>query len=263
MKIETKQVTVTPDMAKNWLAKYNKRNRSVRDTAVENYAEDMKAGRWRFTHQGIAFYTDGCIADGQHRLMAVVKANVPVKFLVTNGLPVETGAILDQHARRQLHDAMVIGGLASWSNRNIIAISRFLMSEMGSNTKPRSVSEIAVFLNKYKDVLQQVDRLVISKKRHVTHSGILACYVCALFAGEPAEKIKRFADIMFSGESMGPPENAPIRLREHLMMNPQAWVGHGRVETCKRTMRAIKAFVDGQSLGKLVLPGEFYYPIPR
>lgn len=263
MKIETKQVTVTPEMAKNWLAKFNKRNRHVRDSAVDNYADDMKSGNWKFTHQGIAFYADGCLADGQHRLMAVVKANVPVKFLVTNGLPKETGAMLDQHARRQLHDAMVIGGLADWSNRNIVAICRFLMSDMGAMTKPRSVSEISAFLNKYKDVLQQVDRLVISKKRHVTHSGILACYVCALLAGEPVEKIKRFAEIMFSGESIGPTENAPIRLREYLMMNPQAWVGQGRVETCKRTMRAIKAFCDGQSLSKLVMPSEFFYPIPR
>lgn len=263
MKIETKTVLVTPEMATNWLKKYNKRNRHVRDSSVASYANDMRQGKWSFTHQGIAFYADGVLADGQHRLMAVARAGVPVKFLVTHGLPVEAGAAVDQHVRRQLHDALSIGGLAPWANRNIVAIARFLLSHMGSDSKPRAVSQLAEYLNKYQELLQAVDRLVISKKRHVTHSGILACYVCALHAGESPETIKRFADIMFSGESNGPTENAPIRLREYLMMNPGAWVGMGRVETCKRAMRAIKAFSDKQPLGKLVMPAELIYPIPE
>jgi hypothetical protein len=263
MKIETKQITVTPAMAKNWLSKFNNRNRNVRQSAVDNYATDMAAGKWHMTHQGIAFYADGVLADGQHRLLAVVKANVPVKFLVTNGLPQDSGAALDQHARRQLHDAMVIGGLAPWVNRNIVAIARFLMSDLGANTKPRSVSEVADYLNRHQVILQKVDRLVLAKKRHVTHSGVLACYVCALLAGEPDEKLKRFADIMFNGEASGPTENAPIKLRDYLMTTPTAWVGQSRVETCKRAMRTIKAFCHGQPLSKLVLPGEFMYPIPE
>lgn len=263
MKIETKQVLVTPDMAKNWIKKYNTRNRHVRDAAVQSYANDMRSGKWAFTHQGIAFYSDGSLADGQHRLLAVVRANTPVKFLVTSGLPLEAGANVDQHARRQLHDALQIGGLIPWADRNIVAIARFLMSKMGSVTKPRNVNEVAVFLEKYKDTLLKVEEITNNKKRHVTHSGILACYVCALVAGVPEEKITRFAEIMYSGESNGPTENAPIRLREYLMMNPQSWSGMGRVETCLRAMRAIKAFVDGQPISKIVMPSDFIYPIPE
>ena len=263
MKIETKQVQVTPDMARAWLKKYNKNNRHVRDDAVSAYAQDMAEGHWEFTHQGIAFYEDGVLADGQHRLMAVVKANVPIKFLVTSGLPLNAGARVDQHAKRQAHDALKIGNIAAWSNRNIVAVARFLMANMGQETKPRSVSQIGDFINRYKDALEAVDQIVKLKKRHVTHSGIMACYVCALLAGESKEKLMRFAEIMYTGESLGPHENAPIRLREYLLMNPQSWNGQARAETCKRTMRAIKAFVDGQALSKLVMPNEFFYPVPR
>lgn len=264
MKIETKVVNVTPEMAKTWLAKFNKRNRHQRADTISAYAEDMKNGSWEFTHQGIAFYEDGVLADGQHRLMAVVKSGATVRFLVTSGLPKGAGARLDQHIRRQAHDALQIGNITPWANRNITAVARFILSQMGSVTIPRSVSEIGAFMNKHQNALQLVETIVVNKKRHVTHSGIVACYVCALLAGESPEKIKRFADIMYSGESNGAIENAPIRLREYLIMNPQiAWVGQGRIETCKRAMRAIKAFCDGQSLGKLVMPQEFIYPIPE
>lgn len=263
MKIETKTLTVTPEMAKNWLAKYNNRNRNVRPAAVDIYAKDMKSGNWAFTHQGIAFYENGVLADGQHRLLAVVKANIPVKFLVTNGLPIEVGAAVDQHVRRQAHDALQISGLAPWANRNITAIARFVMSDMGQETKPRGINHIAEFLHKYKSLFETVDRTVISKKRHVTHSGILAVYFCALHSGVSVDVIRRFSKVMYSGEAEGPSENSAIRLREYLMMNPQSWVGQARVETCKRAMRALKAFEEKQPLGKIVMPVDFIYPVPR
>ena len=250
-------------MAKSWLGKYNKRNRHVRDGAIKNYADDMKEGRWELTHQGIAFYEDGVLADGQHRLMAVVRANCDVPFMVTHGLPKKSGAVLDQHSKRQAHDAIAIGGLAEGTNRNIVAIARFLMSNMGTTTKPKSVHDIAGFIKKYYEVLHKVDRMVISKKRQVTHAGILSVYVCALLAGESEEKIARFSKVMYTGEPAGPHENAAIRLREYLLMTPNAWVGSIRAETCKRAMRALQAFIKEQPLGRLAAPAEFIYAVPE
>lgn len=263
MKITTKVVNVSPVMAKNWLDKFNTRNRNLRDNAIKNFAEDMKSGRWTLTHQGIAFYDDGVLADGQHRLLAVVKANVEVPFIVTHGLPKEAGAVLDQHSKRQAHDAIAISGLAKGVNQNIVAITRFLMSRLGVDTKPKSVHKIAEFVNRHHEVLTKIDRLVLSKKRQVTPSGVLAVYVCALLAGEPEEKIARFARVMFTGEPAGAHENSAIRLREYLLMTPNAWVGMSRVETCKRAMRAIHSFVRETPMARLTLPSDFIYPIPE
>jgi hypothetical protein len=105
--------------------------------------------------------------------------------------------------------------------------------------------------------------MVISKKRQVTHAGILSVYVCALLAGEPEEKIARFSRVMYTGEPAGPHENAAIRLREYLLMTPNAWVGSIRAETCKRAMRALQAFIKEQPLGRLAVPSEFIYAVPE
>lgn len=83
MAMETKVVTVTPELAREWLEKNMERNRPVMKGTVHGYARLMKAGGWNLTHQGIAFDEDGKLMDGQHRLHAVVEANVPVQMNVT------------------------------------------------------------------------------------------------------------------------------------------------------------------------------------
>jgi hypothetical protein len=82
----TKYVDVTPDMAARWL-KVNFRNRPVSDDTVRAYALDMINGTWTATHQGIAFNDRDELIDGQHRLLAVVKAGKTVRMMVTFGLP--------------------------------------------------------------------------------------------------------------------------------------------------------------------------------
>ena len=69
---------VTPSQAANWL-EGNTHNRPVTQAHVERLAAEMSAGRWRLTHQGIAFSTRGVLLDGQHRLArtSCVKDAVP------------------------------------------------------------------------------------------------------------------------------------------------------------------------------------------
>jgi hypothetical protein len=47
---------------------------------VRDFAEAMRRGDWRLTHQGIAFDASGALVDGQHRLAAIVEADVPVEI---------------------------------------------------------------------------------------------------------------------------------------------------------------------------------------
>ena len=96
MKLEI--IKVTPDKAKKWLAKNHPHNRSVSWNRVEAFVNDMVAGNWRLTHQGIAFDGDGYLIDGQHRLHAVVNSGKAIEMaVVTNETagfhdPIDRGA---------------------------------------------------------------------------------------------------------------------------------------------------------------------------
>jgi len=84
--IKTSTVLITPDLAAMWLKTSNKANRSIGERHVDKLANDMISGKWRTTHQGIAFYEDGVLADGQHRLAAIIKSGIAQQMLVVTGL---------------------------------------------------------------------------------------------------------------------------------------------------------------------------------
>lgn len=83
--VRSQWMDVTPEMAARWL-KNNFRNRPMSEHVIKAYATDMKNGVWHPTHQGIAFNDADALIDGQHRLMAIVRAKVTVRMMVTFGL---------------------------------------------------------------------------------------------------------------------------------------------------------------------------------
>lgn len=74
-------IVVTPEMAKEFL-KVNTCNRTIKKSIVRMYARDMKDGLWKLGGQGISISRSGRLLDGQHRLNAVIVADVPVTMLV-------------------------------------------------------------------------------------------------------------------------------------------------------------------------------------
>ncbi len=109
--MENKVMVVTPASAKEWLEHTNGKNRLLSKQYVSYLAQEMEAGNWRLTHQGIAFDSQGNLVDGQHRLAAIVKANKSVEMLVTTGLPDGRFPIIDRGVVRSVS---VVTNLPSW-----------------------------------------------------------------------------------------------------------------------------------------------------
>lgn len=262
-KMHTEIMTVSPALAKSWLTK-NNNNRSLREDIAHRYAKDMAEGRWVPSHQGIAFYDDGTLADGQHRLIAITIYNKAIRIPVTTNLPRAAAEMIDQHTPRMAHDAIRIAGGESWISKDIVALARVLLSKMGTNTHTRSVTEINAFIRKYDNSLQFAQSLAPQKRRNLTTATITANYVCADLAGVPRDTLTRFGEIMIHGEIAGPHENAAIRLREYLLqVGSAAWIGSARIETAKKVQRAINLFAEGKAITKLVMPEQLTYPVPE
>lgn len=125
--MRSEEVVVTPEIARTWLATMA-RNRRPRRAVVARYAEDIRAGRWRRTHQGLAFNTEGCLIDGQHRLLAVIAAGSSVRMLVTWGVEEHAMDGIDVGAGRDGRDVAVIVGAtdhpvqATWTRSILVAL---------------------------------------------------------------------------------------------------------------------------------------------
>lgn len=103
--MNTKVETITPSMAAEWLKK-NTLNRRVRTSLVNYYANEMKNENWKLTNQGIAFTKCGKLADGQHRLMAVVQSGITVQMNVTRDMDSDAMGYIDGGSKRTSADYM-------------------------------------------------------------------------------------------------------------------------------------------------------------
>jgi hypothetical protein len=101
--------TITPKKAAEYLDR-NTGNRPLAKRTVREFAQAMRRGEWRVTHQGIAFDTAGALVDGQHRLAAIVEAEVPVELTVFTEVPVGAFDVLDTGKRRNAADVLAIEG---------------------------------------------------------------------------------------------------------------------------------------------------------
>lgn len=107
--ITTEIVTITPDLALEWLSR-NTHNRSLREVRAQHLADAIRRGEWMLNGDAIRFAEDGTLLDGQHRLWAIAEAEIPVQSVVIHGLPRETQDTIDHGARRSLRDVFTLRG---------------------------------------------------------------------------------------------------------------------------------------------------------
>lgn len=117
--------TITPDVAKQLLEK-NTCNRSVNEDNLNSIIADMKKGNFHLTGESIKIAKDGTLLDGQHRLMALVKAGITIKIPVVRGLENDAFKWMDIGRKRQASDVLQIEGYKNATR--IAAMSKFIIN---------------------------------------------------------------------------------------------------------------------------------------
>lgn len=109
----TKHTSVSPEEARLWLDTKNSRNRPVSENAVAKYTQQIKEGNWLDNGQAIIFGESGQLLNGQHRLMAIIRANKTVPMTITWGVPDKAFDTIDDANSRSLADVLHIKGESS------------------------------------------------------------------------------------------------------------------------------------------------------
>jgi hypothetical protein len=84
---------INPEIAKKLLLKV--RNRQVYPRHVDYLSELMKNGSWKQNGETIKFDKNGFLIDGQHRLLAIIKANCSYEIGVVENLEDEALMYID------------------------------------------------------------------------------------------------------------------------------------------------------------------------
>ncbi|HEU02499.1 hypothetical protein LCGC14_0273880 [marine sediment metagenome] len=134
--ITTEVVTITPTMAKKWLAETNyEENRNISRGRVDYYARQIRDGRWALNGETIIFDTEGGLLNGQHRLEAIIKAKKSAVVLVVRGVKESAFSTMDQGYNRNAGQVMGMKGLKNASLRAAICRALFIWEVSGGRLK--------------------------------------------------------------------------------------------------------------------------------
>jgi hypothetical protein len=146
------QITeVTPAIAAEWLTA-NTRNRHQRRNVVMAYAADMSDGYWQFNGDTIKFASDGSLLDGQHRLRAIIEADVTIPLLVVRGLAASVQETVDGGAKRIFADVLKLRGEINATNLAAV-VRRVTLWEAGARRSEKNIqatnAQMSATLEKY------------------------------------------------------------------------------------------------------------------
>jgi hypothetical protein len=250
---------ITPDMALNWLEKVNTNNRPVVDAHVHRLARDMKEGRWILTHEGIAFSPDGVLLDGQHRLWAIVEAEVPIELHVWFNVTRDALMAIDSGKPRSLADILHLGGGLGRVTLKDLAVLRTMLGGM-SGPKALSPSEAAEAMARHgRAIAFAVGAL--SNVRYISNAPTRAVMARAYYSVD-RDRLAEFGRMLASGIVPDTRCTSVILLRQYLQSN----VGVSHVERRERyakTQRALAAYLAGEPITRLYAANEDVFLLPE
>jgi hypothetical protein len=210
----------------------NVHNRRVRDRVVKVYARDMREGRWKFTHQGIAFDEDGTLIDGQHRLWAIVEADVTIPMVIYEGLSKDAQMVIDTHVIRDTVDCLDLSDEFGTVTVLEVQILRRLLcgvSERGHGAIKLSRMEEAEEFRRHREAIQFAIAQFPQRRRRITSAAVYAVIARASYQKGDHYKplstkiyaygslLNRFCYVLYSSEQQRARERPIIALRDKLL----------------------------------------------
>jgi hypothetical protein len=255
---------ITPSMAARWL-EGNTHNRPITQGHVERLAREMKAGRWRMTHQGIAFSPNGRLLDGQHRLWAVVMADVTVPMRVFFNEPGENIECFDGGLVRSAAHRMSLGQRFGQDiDHKHLAAMRCMVR--GLDPKQRlAYGEEAELLAKHMDaVCFALKQLTMTERARGVATAVTRAVVARAWYSIDHDRLAHFCRVLKSGLATGPGDEPIILLRDYLVASDKGGNALAVVrEQYGKTERALKAYLLGESLGRLYAAAAELFPLPE
>lgn len=252
-KLKTVMTFVTPQMAAGWLADNNEGNRNVRRGEVELLKRQMLDGGYEPTHQGIGFYEDGTIADGQHRLIAISESGVGVWINVTTGLSRSAVHKIDRGIGRTSLDSLHFLGMRSDNKR--VAVCQCMIYQLRAEQTGRerweiekaTSEEFARYYQAFSDAIEFAMDFGVGSR----YPAPLKAAVATAWYSEDRQRLGEFMMVIDSGEMFGDEDRAAIRLRDYLKDKRYGQGSTARNDLFLRCCGALRYFLAGKNLSKL------------
>ena len=196
--LEMAVVTITPDVAAEWLEGHVN-FRKMNDRKVDQFAAEMAAGNWRLDGAAIRFNKGGDLLDGQHRLMACVTAGVSFTTVVIKGVDESTLPTMDTGTPRKLSDFLAYKNVPNAVQVQAVVSLGWRYEHPTPSGAPRmikgTVDEMLAWHDEAPDVqwaVRQANRA--SKSCRCRATALAVSLMAARKLGWPIEALEPFVD---------------------------------------------------------------------
>jgi hypothetical protein len=193
-------VLITPDLARK-LLKRNQTNRKLRDYHVKRLYRMIVGDRWYFNGDSIKIDHEGNLQDGQHRLTAIIEANIPVRCLLVTGIERRAFATIDtMRMPRSFGDVIHLKGGTKYSAQIGTALAwliRYDRKMLAQHFLPENKIEHDEIERKFADcpkIEEAVERAMAAKK--IVSPAMLGCTYYILTRAHQYELADRMIDTM-------------------------------------------------------------------
>lgn len=256
--MNVREETISPKRAREYLDKHwvKEHQRTPSPSTVEDYARTMRAGQWMLTHQGIAIDDKGELIDGVQRLLAIERAGVPVRLLVTRGVvsngasskgglyaidAIDRGRPRDVGQQLQLRHGYTNGNLVAASTWTIVAIACHSVGiDKGRATTAKALHVLDLFGSEIKHCVEHRPSLPGLRNGSVLGTFALAMRIY------PAD-VKGAFERFVTGEGLlrGDPM---FTLRNFFLSAPKGTTGSSQIDRARATAQALQKAVHKEPL---------------
>lgn len=256
-------VSVGPELAAAMLATNRDDNRNKRPTVHGRYANDMRQGLWRLTHQGVAFDRQGHLCDGQHRLSACVQAGAEFETLVFFGVgDGDEMGVLDTGANRSASDASAYI-LGTRTGHKVLATLRSFLTGGSGQMVTYSHPHILAYLSQMPAFGLFHARTFVGRAAEMPNGAVRAAVMRAFFHHDPDDLTRFVAMVMDKENPTEKRDHAARLLRRYLAGFAGGRGGIGAsTEMYRKGQRAILAYLTDEHLDKLYASADDLFPLP-
>ncbi|MBO2461707.1 hypothetical protein [Actinomadura violacea] len=232
---------ITPEQALEYAALAGnpppgRRQRPEAKRSIADYARTMREGKWRLTHQGIAFSTnpDGTewLFDGQNRMQACMESGVPIPMVVWRNANPDTFGVVDSGKRRSIGDTLYSKGESNGpllgSTLRLLHLWEHCPQEQWNST-PVDEDDLDAMLAKYPGVRESVTIANRVKRVKISPTSVAAADVLIRQAW-PDAPIDEFWEQFVTG-AIPEPKAPALKLRNYLLSQNSRRVTYNASQT--------------------------------
>lgn len=251
---------ITPTMAKK-LLKLNKQNRPLYGTLRRALSIARSNNDWKFNGATIRFYTNGLLADGQHRLTMIVDTDIPLEqqILVFN-IEIDALNTIDRGGKpRAAWEALQLMGYEGVSASDCAILVKVLGGPSASANKfDTNVDSLAATLELYGEGLK-----FIRSFGTIKHAGCMVMTPILRAYYNPdkitRERLGQFLFGLKNGASRLGPDSGCGRLRDEMSgLNGETYKGT-RIDLYWKTETALRRFANREEVLRLTPSRQMYF----